>query len=168
VKGFSPAGFHMNTTSVFALAFAIGLVAGLRSLTAPAVVSLAAHWKWFDLQHSGLAFMGSAAAAYLFAIAAIIELVVDKLPKAPSRKELLGLVARVVFGGLSAATLCAVANQSAAVGAALGGVGGLAGAFAGYEVRTRLVKALKVPDFVIALLEDAVAIGSGFFIVSRF
>ena len=50
----------------------------------------------------------------------------------------------------------------------LGGVGGVAGAFAGYEARTRLVKTLKVPDTVVALLEDAVAIGGGFFIVSRF
>ena len=50
----------------------------------------------------------------------------------------------------------------------LGAVGGVAGAFAGYEVRTRLVKALKVPDLVIALLEDAVAIAGGLFIVTRF
>ena len=137
-------------------------------MTAPAVTSLAAHWRWFSLQHSGLAFMGSAVAAYLFAAAAIVELVVDKLPKAPSRKELPGLIARIVFGGLSGATLCAAANQSVAVGAAVGGLGGVAGAFAGYEVRMRLVKALNVPDFVIALLEDAVAIGGGFLIVSRF
>jgi uncharacterized membrane protein len=50
----------------------------------------------------------------------------------------------------------------------LGAVGGIAGALAGYEVRTLLVKALKVPDLVIALLEDAVTIGGGLFIVSRF
>jgi hypothetical protein len=31
-----------------------------------------------------------------------------------------------------------------------------------------LVKALKVPDIVIALLEDALAIGAGLFLVSRF
>jgi uncharacterized membrane protein len=48
--------------------------------------------------------------------------------------------------------------QSIVLGAVLGAVGGTAGAFTGYEVRTRLVKALKVPDLVIALLEDAVAI----------
>ena len=158
----------MSMTTVLLLAFAIGVLAGLRSVTAPAVTSLAAHWKWFSLQHSGLAFMGSAVAAYLFAAAALGELVVDKLPQAPSRKELLGLIARIVFGGLSAAVLCAAANQSAPLGAGLGGVGGIVGAFVGYEARTRLVKALKVPDFVIALLEDAVAIGGGFFIVSRF
>ena len=158
----------MSLTTVLVLAFAIGLIAGLRSMTAPAVTSLAAHWHWFSLQNSGLAFMGSAVAAYIFAAAALGELVVDKLPQAPSRKELLGLIARIVLGGLSAAVLCAAVNQSAGLGAALGGVGGIAGAYAGYEARMRLVKALKVPDFVIALLEDAVAIGGGFFIVSRF
>jgi uncharacterized membrane protein len=50
----------------------------------------------------------------------------------------------------------------------LGAAGGVAGAFGGYQVRTRLVKALKVPDLVIAILEDAVAIGAGLFLVSRF
>jgi len=47
-------------------------------------------------------------------------------------------------------------------------IGVVAGAFAGYEIRTRLVRALKVPDFVVATLEDGVAIGGGLWIVSRF
>ena len=158
----------MNTSSVLALAFAIGVIAGLRSMTAPAVVSWAAHLKWLDLQHSHLAFLGSTAALYILSAGAIVELVLDKLPKTPSRTALPGLIARFALGGLSGAALCAAANQSAVLGAVLGGVGGLAGAFAGYAARTRLVKALKVPDFAVAILEDAVAIGGGFFIVSRF
>ena len=40
--------------------------------------------------------------------------------------------------------------QSIVLGAVLGAVGGVAGAFAGYQARTRLVKALKVPDLVVA------------------
>ncbi|MEK6410143.1 MAG: DUF4126 family protein [Acidobacteriota bacterium] len=161
----------MNTTSVLALAFAIGVIAGLRSMTAPAVVSWAACWKWLDLQQSNLAFLGSTAAAYILAAAAIVELVVDKLPQTPSRKAPLGLIARLVLGGLSGAALCTAAHQSVLpvlFGAVLGGLGGVIGAFAGYEARTRLVKTLKAPGFVVALLEDAIAIGGGFFIVSRF
>lgn len=158
----------MNTSSVLALAFAIGVIAGLRSMTAPAVVSWAAHWKWLDLQHSQLAFLGSTAAVYILTVGAIVELIVDKLPKTPRRTEPLGLIARFALGGLSGAALCAAANQSVVLGGVVGGVGGVAGGFAGYEVRTRLVKALKVPDIVVALLEDAVAIGGGFFLVSRF
>ena len=158
----------MNTATVLALAFAIGLIDGLRSMTAPAVVAWAARWKWLELQHSFLAFMGSAVAAYIFSAAAIVEFVVDKLPKTPSRKEALGLTARIVLGGLSGAAVCAAANHSFALGALLGAAGGVAGAFAGYAARTRLVRALNVPDLVIALLEDAVAIGGGLLIVSRF
>ena len=52
--------------------------------------------------------------------------------------------------------------QSVAFGAAIGVAGGLAGTFAGYKARTGLVRALKVPDIGIALLEDAVAIGGSF------
>lgn len=56
----------MNTATVILLAFAIGLVNGLRSFTAPAVVAWAARWKWLNLDGSFLAFMGSAVAAYIF------------------------------------------------------------------------------------------------------
>jgi uncharacterized membrane protein len=73
-----------------------------------------------------------------------------------------------VLGVLSGAAVAAAGAQSIGLGAVLGVAGALAGAFAGYEVRKRLVRALKVPDFVIALLEDAVAIGGGLLIVSRF
>lgn len=158
----------MNTASILAFAFAIGLVDGLRSMTAPAVVAWAARWKWLDVQHSFLAFMGSAVAAYIFTAAAFVEFIVDKLPNTPSRKQARGLTARIVLGGLSGATLCAAGNQTVALGAALGILGGVTGGFAGYEIRTRLVKALNVPDFVIALVEDALAVGAGFLIVSRF
>jgi uncharacterized membrane protein len=80
----------------------------------------------------------------------------------------MGLIARLLLGGLSGAALCAAANQSVLLGGILGALGGLAGGFGGYAVRTRLVKALKVPDLAVALVEDAVAIAGGFFIASRF
>jgi uncharacterized membrane protein len=158
----------MNATSVLALAFAIGLICGLRSLTGPAVVSLAAHWRWIDLHNSWLAFLESTTAVFITSAAALVEIVVDKLPKTPRRTQALGLIARLLLGGLCGVALCAAGNQSRVLGGVLGGVGGLVGAFAGYQARTRLVKALNVPDVVIALIEDAVAIGGGFLIVSRF
>jgi len=158
----------MSTTSVLVLAFAIGMVAGLRSMTAPAVVSWAAHWKWLNLDHSVLGFLASTAAVYILTAGALIELVVDKLPMTPSRTAPLGLIARLVLGGLSGAALCASANQSIVRGAILGGLGGIAGGFAGYNARTKMGGLLKVPDPVVAVLEDAIAISAGFFIVSRF
>jgi len=157
----------MTTGPVLVLAFAIGLVAGLRSMTAPAIVSWAAHLKWLDLHDSFLAFLGSTAAAYILAACAIGELVVDKLPNAPSRTERLGLLARFATGGLSGAALCAATNKSVVVGAVLGAVGGVIGGFVGYELRTRLVRALSLPAIVVALAEDAIAIAGGFFLVTR-
>jgi uncharacterized membrane protein len=151
-----------------ALAFAIGVIAGLRSLTAPTAVAWAAHLKWLHLQQTWAAFMASIVTVYLLTALAIAELVGDKLPKTPSRKSPAPFGARIVLGALSGAALCAAARQSAAAGAFLGGLGAVVGTLGGYEARTRLVKAWKVPDIVVALLEDAIAIGGGLFIVSRF
>jgi uncharacterized membrane protein len=58
--------------------------------------------------------------------------------------------------------------QSWMVGAIVGVIGALVGCFGGYQVRTRLVKALGTPDYVIAVIEDLVAIGGSLWVVSRF
>jgi uncharacterized membrane protein len=158
----------MNPLFVLLLAFLIGVVCGLRSLTAPALVAWAAHRGWIDLHNTSLAFMGTTAAVAIFTVLAIGELIADQLPSAPPRTAPPGLIARIILGGLSGASIALAGSQSIAAGSILGILGGIAGAFGGYQVRTRSVKALKVPDLVIALLEDAVAIGGGLFIVSRF
>ena len=157
----------MNPSAVLVLAFLIGGVAGLRCMTAPAVVAWAAHQGWLNLHNTSLSFMGSIAAVMIFTLLAAVEMVVDQLPSTPSRVQALGLTARIILGALSGASVAVAGAQSMALGAVLGIVGGIVGAFAGYQVRTRLVKALKVPDLVIALPEDAVAIAAGLFIVSR-
>jgi uncharacterized membrane protein len=153
---------------VLLLAFLIGVVAGLRTFTAPAVVAWAAHRHWLDLHNSPFALIGSTAAVAILTLLALGELIVDKRPSTPNRTALPGLIGRGLFGGLSGAIVAASGAQSIALGGVLGATGGIAGAFAGYEVRRRLVRALEVPDFIIALLEDAVAIGGGLLIVSGF
>jgi len=150
------------------LAFLIGVIAGLRTMTAPAVVAWAANRHWLNLHNSPLSLMGSTAAVAVFTVLALGELVVDKLPSTPSRTKLLGLIGRSVLGALSGAAVSASGPQSIAPGAVLGVAGAIVGAFGGYEIRQRLVRALKVPDFVIALIEDTVAIAGGLLIVSRF
>jgi uncharacterized membrane protein len=158
----------MTPSHVLLLAFAIGIIAGLRSLTAPAVVALAAHRGWLNLQGTSLSFLGSTAAVATFTILAVVELVADQLPSTPARTKPPGLIARILLGGLSGAAVAIAGRQSAAVGCALGAVGGVVGTFAGYQVRTGLVRALKVPDFAIAVLEDFVAVAGALFIVTRF
>lgn len=158
----------MSATFVLTLAFAIGIVTGMRSLTTPAVTAWAAHRGWLNLAGSHLAFMGSTTAVAILTVLAIGEMIADKVPSAPNRTAPLGIGARFVCGALSGSCVGVSAGQSLAYGAVIGAVGGVAGAFAGYRWRTGLVKALRVPDFVIALVEDAIAIGGGLWIVSRF
>jgi len=95
----------MNPSQVLLLAFLIGVIAGLRTMTAPAVVAWAANRHWLNLHNSPLALMGSTAGVAVFVVLAIGELVVDKLPSTPNRTRLLGLIGRSVLGGLSGAAV---------------------------------------------------------------
>lgn len=150
------------------LLFAIGLVTGLRSLTAPAVVCWAAHLGWIQLSGSPLAFMGATWALWLFTILAVVELVADQLPSTPARTAPVGLVARLLMGMLCGACLAIAGGASVWVGALTAAVGALVGTFGGYKARVGLVQSLKVPDIAVAIPEDLVAIGLGLLVVSRF
>jgi uncharacterized membrane protein len=152
---------------VFILAVGIGIVAGLRSLTAPAVVAWAAHIGWLDLHSSRLAFMGSTFAVAIFSVLALGELIADKLPWMSNRTAPAPLLARFLTGGLCGACLCAAAGQSLIVGALNGGIWAGVEAFLGYEIRKRLVSNLHTKDFVVAICEDLVAIALAVFVVSR-
>ena len=156
----------MQGDSVFALALLIGFVAGLRSFTAPAAVSWAAHLGWLDLDGSVFAFMGSTAAVIIFSVAATAELAADLHPATPNRTSAGPLLARVILGGLSGAALTVANERSLLAGALLGGAGGLVGAFSGYQARTRLTAALKKGK-LIAVLEDLITIVLAVAIVSR-
>src|SRR5258708_21366393 len=158
----------MNSTTIFFLAFGIGVISGLRALTAPAAVAWAAHRNWLHLHGTPLSFMGAGLAVIIFTLFAVVELVTDQLPSTPARTKPMGLVPRLITGGLSGAAVAASGGQGLAFGAGLGALGGIVGAFAGYEVRTRSVKALSVPDYVISHLGDAVSIGRRLLIVTRF
>jgi uncharacterized membrane protein len=156
----------MNPANVLLLSFGIGIVAGLRSLTAPAAVSWAAFLGWLHLEGTPLAFMGSTAAVVIFSILALAEYVADKLPRTPNRTRPGPLMGRIVLGGLAGACLSVSAGRLLVGGLVLGGIGGLIGAFAGYEFRRRLVSGLKFKDMIIAVLEDLIAIGLALLIVS--
>ena len=91
--------------STYVLAFLIGVVAGLRSLTPPAAVSWGARLGWLHLENTWLAFLGSAITPYILSALAIGELINDKLPKTPSRKAPPSFAVRVVIGALCGAAL---------------------------------------------------------------
>jgi uncharacterized membrane protein len=146
--------------------FLIGVVTGLRSLTAPAAASWAARLGWLGVDGTPLAFLGYSATPYIFSLLALGELINDKLPKTPSRKTPMGFIPRLLMGALSGAAIGAPAQELAG-GLIAGVLGAVAGTYGGYEFRSRLVKAAGGKDLPIALLEDAIALGSAFLLVSR-
>lgn len=153
--------------SIFVVAFLIGVVAGLRSMTAPAAISWAASLGWLPLENTWLAFLGFTATPYILSVLAIGELIADKLPNTPSRKAAVGFIGRIGSGALCGAAL-GVTSQALLGGLLAGVLGAVAGTLGGYEFRSRLVRATGGNDLPIALLEDAIAIGGAIFLVTRF
>ena len=129
-------------------ALLLGLVAGLRTLTAPAVLWLVRH---------------PSPIAYALGVLALFELVGDLSPKAPPRTAAVGLGARVLSGAFCGWAVTAAAGRPAIAGAAIGVAGALLGAYLGLAARVRAVSLIgRVPA---ALLEDAVAIALAFAVV---
>ena len=149
---------------VYLLALFIGIVAGLRALTAPAAVSWAAHLGWLPLVGTPLAFMGFTVTPYVFTVLAIVELITDQLPKTPSRKVPMQFVARVVSGGLCGAALTAP-HDALVAGLVLGLAGAVLGTLGGAMARGALAKAFG-RDLPAALIEDAIAVGGAILIVA--
>lgn len=152
---------------IFALAFAIGVIAGLRSMTAPAAVAWAARLGWLHLEHTPLAFVGYAAVPYILTVFMLAELVADKLPKTPNRTRPGPFIARVVLGGLAGAAVATGTGRSLVGVALAGAAGAVTGTLGGYSVRTGLVRTLGIPDYAVALLEDTVAVGGALLVMSR-
>ena len=159
---------RMTPTLVLALACLIGVVAGLRAMTAPAVVCWAAYLGWIHLSGTKLAWMASIITVAIFTLAAIGEIINDKLPKTGPRTAPPSVVIRCVMGGWTGAALAMAGGQSWMTGVILGIVGALIGTFGGYQVRHQIVTGLGIKDLPIALLEDVLAVGGGILIVSRF
>jgi uncharacterized membrane protein len=163
----SLARVNVNRIFLFFSAFAAGVISGLRSMTALAVISWGARWGWLDLHSTPLAFLGTTWFAYLITAFAAGELIGDKFPWIPNRISPPALVFRFITGGLSGAAIFVSAHQSVVLGTILGALGALAGAFEGYRLRRNLTKEKGLPDLAIALVEDLIAVGGAFLLVSH-
>jgi uncharacterized membrane protein len=153
--------------SLALLCFLLGVVCGLRSMTAPAAVAWGAHLGWLHFTGTKLAFIDSPVTWIVFTLFALGELVADKLPQAPARTAPPGLIARIVFGAACAFALAVSAGGNAGVAAALGVAGAIVGTFGGYHVRRSVTANGKIPDLPVALVEDLVAVVGAFLIVSH-
>ncbi|MBO0884901.1 MAG: DUF4126 family protein, partial [Mycobacterium sp.] len=90
---------------VLLLALLIGVVAGLRSLTAPAVVAWAAALHWINLNGTWASWLGHPVTVAIITVLAVAELAGDKLPKTPSRTAPPSFGARIALGAFAGAVL---------------------------------------------------------------
>jgi uncharacterized membrane protein len=150
-------GHDIGAMTLFVLSSLIGVVAGLRAMTAPAAVSWAARLGWLDLAASPLAFLGYAFTPWIMTVLALGELVGDKLPTTPSRKQPAPFGGRILSGSLCGGAIGA-AQGSLVIGAIAGIIGAVIGTHGGYAFRARLAKAFGA-DLPAALVEDAIAVG---------
>lgn len=149
----------MNSRSVKAAAFGIGVVAGLRSLLAPAVLAWTAHKKFANRSFPLAAFVSRPVSKKIVKLAAG-ELLADKLPITPSRISPGPLALRLASGAACGAAVSFLAQKQPKEGAMLGTAGALTGAFGGYYARRSFRR--NHPDLAIAFIEDAVAIALAF------
>ena len=150
--------------ATFLLTLLIGIVAGLRTFTAPAAVSWAAHLGGLTLQGTSLAWLGATATPYIFTVLAAAELVADQMPRTPSRKSPSGFAARLVSGALCGAAIGS-SRGSWVSGLVAGILGAVIGTLGGYAIRMRLA-AIFGRDSTAAVIEDIVAIGGAILIVA--
>lgn len=142
--------------TIYLLALLIGVVAGLRAMTAPAAVAWAAHLGWLNLGGTWLAFLGNVWVRWILTALALVELVTDQLPSTPSRTVPVQFGARLLTGALSGAAVGA-AGGSWVGGIIAGVVGAVIGTLGGRAARARLAAAFG-SDRPAAFIEDAVAI----------
>lgn len=144
------------------LALIIGIVAGLRTMTAPAALALAASSGALAIYGSPLSFLGWRFTPWLFVLLAAGELVADQLPSTPSRKVPLQFGARMVSGALCGAAI-GIDQGAPPVGLALGLAGAVIGTLGGAWARNRLARHF-ARDKPAALIEDAAALALAAFV----
>ncbi len=150
--------------TAFVLPLLIGVIAGLRAMTAPAAVSWAARFGWLNLAPTSLAFLGYAFTPWIFTLFALGDLVTDQLPSTPSRTVPVQFGTRIVVGALTGAAIGAHGG-SLATGAIAGIIGAVIGTLGGRAARGKLAAAFG-QDRPAAIIEDLVAIIGAYLIVA--
>jgi uncharacterized membrane protein len=140
----------------------LGAVAGVRSMSAPALLSrTASRGDIGGIEGTPFAFLASPRTARILTVLAIGEALADKLPFSPDRISAPGLIGRMVSGALVGAALFAAAERRAALGAGLGLLSAAAASYPSYYLRVKTQEKLGVPNWAVGLVEDVLAEGAG-------
>lgn len=138
----------------------LGIVSGMRVMTAIAAVCWAAWLTW--LPETGWAVWTTyLVSAVVFSLLAVGEYVGDTLPNTPSRKSPGPAAARIVFGGLVGALGARAISEPLAGGILTGVAGALIGTWGGFAIRHWAAEKVG-NDLPVALAESALAVALAF------
>ena len=155
----------MTHVLVLLLALLIGVVAGLRALTPPAVVAWGAALNWLPVDGTWAQWVGHPITVTVLTILLVVELVTDQLPSTPPRTVTPQFAARIVTGAFAGAVIGAGFHYTfSSIGAGI--IGAVLGTLGGYQARRRLVEANGGRDLPVALTEDVIAVLGGFAVVA--
>lgn len=140
---------------IYAGATALGVVAGMRSMAAPAILGRLSSTHCLHQGCAG-AFEKPIVSRTLLALA-VGEFIADKLPFMPKRTQTGSLIARMASGAICGAIFCSALKRSPVAGAVAGACAALGATYAFYELRHAATERLGLPDTAVALAEDAVA-----------
>ncbi len=159
-------GKNLTLLNTYLKTACLGVIAGMRSMGAPALVSdHLARTQSPAPEQSSLRWLGTAKAANVTKFLAVGEIVGDKLPFTPARIAPGPLFGRVMSGGLSGAVLCSAEGKRAGLGAVIGVAAAAAGAYGFYHLRRTWGQRLPVPDPVLGAAEDVLAYGIGWIVL---
>lgn len=137
------------TTTALVLALILGIVSGLRVFTAPAAVLLVRGGIW----------------GIVLAIFALVEYVVDAMPKTPSRTAPMSVFLRLISGAFVGWMIATGHGASGIAGGITGVIGALIGTYGGHAVRMMAIA--RIGPIPAAITEDIVAIALAAFAVTR-
>ncbi len=140
-------------------ALGLGAIAGMRSMAAPAALSRAVErGDVGGLERTPFAALGSPEVTRALRLLEIGELLVDKLPVAPSRTSPPPLLGRMASGAFVGSALFVSGGRRAVTGGVLGAASALMGAYIGERLRLWTAEKLGAPGRVVALVEDGIAL----------
>lgn len=148
-------------------AFGIGVIAGMRALSAPALLTRKlARTVPVKQPAKPIHYLAQQPVSLALSVLAGGEIIADKLPNASNRTSPLQFIGRVASGGSCGAVLSEVEGQSVAVGGIAGGLGAVVGTLVFFNLRRFLDHDLGLPDMVGALAEDVLVISLGWTLVN--
>jgi len=147
--------------------FQIGFIAGMRALSAPALLSHKLERTVpTKTPETPVHYFAQPTTSIVLKVLAGAEIIGDKVPHGPDRTSTPQFITRVASGATCGAVVSEVEGQSAPLGAVAGGLGAVVSTLLFFNLRRWLDHDLGIPDQVGAIAEDALAIGLGWQIVN--